>query len=175
MSNAKSKRQLHAQRQARLASGTCKECDQPRSQTLSGTLSVFCEDHRQQFARQTAKTRVTAPTIRYDADGDVVDIRDTPRFREYVRQIEGLMKIHPFVTTGLIHRTLGYERQRLTMLALEQISDLEECGAQPVRYRKFLEPRRLTLPNRHKPTIQPQTDRARPMAASFEAVRFESF
>ncbi len=168
MSNAKSKRAQYAQRQARLASGTCKECDQPRSQTLSGTLSVFCENHRQQFARQTAKTRVTTANVRYDVE-DEIHYSECSWFKEYVKSIKRLMKqLKRPICTRDVHEALGYEHRAFTILAIKSLDDIEEIGAAPTRYQFRQEPRRIPVPDvpfgKSKPWMpwqnKPQPDNA---------------
>jgi hypothetical protein len=54
-------------------------------------------------------------------------------FLSYVAEIFALMGKHDYVTTGFIHRTIGYDRQRFTLDALAHIS-CQHSGACPVRY-----------------------------------------
>jgi hypothetical protein len=54
-------------------------------------------------------------------------------FLSYVAEIFALMGKHDYVTVGFILRTLGYERQHMTLDALAQIG-CEHSGACPVRY-----------------------------------------
>jgi hypothetical protein len=53
-------------------------------------------------------------------------------FLSYVAEILALMGKHDYVTTGFIHRTIGYDRQRFTLDALAHIS-CQQHGV-PVRY-----------------------------------------
>lgn len=79
---------------------------------------------------------------------------ETEEFESYVRQVQAVIETRGIATTGDIHRALGYDRQHMTLDALEAL-DVDQIGVQPVRY---------TMRDRHIKELTLKDHNARPFA-----------
>lgn len=142
---AEKNQSMDALRSARREQGLCIGCgERPPGRNLNNSPSSRCYECKMVDKMSKQRSRHAAGRGREADEGH--DFQDTKPFKAYVKAIGKLLDKYTVITTGLIHSKLGRDRQVWTLSAIKWLDGIEECGAGPVRYRRFQEPRRLELP-----------------------------
>lgn len=114
----------------------------------SGSIKKSRSESPKTSAANVVKKPTGRPSVFYDADdekGGYVEPAWRVRYREQIRRL--MLKLNRPICTRDVHEAFGYQYREHTVATIKSIDNIEEYGAEPVKYRFRPEPRRIPIPD----------------------------